>query len=229
MSYHHLAVSVLLATTGCLGAGPEVDGVPDPDAAGPRPVAIGADGYFYLDGERTIMIGVEEERRVLGDAEIDSLIPRLHEAGVNALVIYLQDVQSDYFYQRTEAAGIWIAQHLGTLKKETGPGFANTGGVIGTIPDEAWYQARLADLEQVVPRLAGHRNILFWWLGGELVEPEFHTARGIAIVREHVRRYRDAVAALDPLRRPFTVSHHVAEAVEDPLLRFVDYSDLTDL
>lgn len=224
--------SLLLATVaGCFDAGGATTD-PIDDTSGPepieRPVTIGADGYFYLDGKRTIVIGAEEERRVLGDAEVDALIPRLREAGVNFLVIYLQDLQTDYFYDRTEAEGIWIAQHLGTLKKETQQGFSNTGGVIGTIPDEAWYQVRLAEIQNVVPRLAVHRNILFWWLGGELVEPEFHSAEGIAVVREHVRRYRDTLRSLDPLHRPFTVSHHFVEVVEDVVIPFVDYADLTD-
>jgi hypothetical protein len=29
------------------------------------PSQIGPDGYFYLNGEKTIVVGVEEERRVL--------------------------------------------------------------------------------------------------------------------------------------------------------------------
>lgn len=212
---------------------------PSPDAAtldggefdggsGDRPVVIGPHGYFTIDGVRTVVVGVEEERSVLTDAQVDALIPRLREAGVNFVIVYLQNLGSDYFYDELEREGIYVAQHLGTLKRETSGGFSNTGGVIGTVPDEAWLHERLADIEATVPRLARRRNILFWWLGGELVEPEFHTPEGIATVRDHVRRYRDAIQGLDPLDRPFTVSHHYVEAIEDAALPYVDYADLTD-
>ncbi len=174
------------------------------------------------------LIGVEEERNVLGDAEVRRLGPRLDEIGVDFVVVYLQNVQSDAFYEALEAEGIWVAQHLGTLKRETGTGLAGTGGVIGTLPDEAWLRERLADIEEVVPRLAMRRNILFWWLGGEFVEPVFHSPDAVATTRDHVRRYREAIRALDPLERPFTVSHHFLEAVESDILSYIDFSDLTD-
>lgn len=192
------------------------------------PVRIGRDGAFVLNGHRTVVIGVEEERNVLGDAAVSRLGPRLAEIGANFVVVYLQNVQDDAFYDALEAEGIWVAQHLGTLKKETGLGFAGTGGVIGTLPDEPWLGERMVDIEDVVPRLAGHRNILFWWLGGEFVEPVFHSPDGIAVTRDHVRRYREAIRALDPLERPFTVSHHFLEAVESDILPYIDFSDLTD-
>jgi len=190
---------------------------------------IGPDGYFYLNGEKTktIVVGVEEERRVLSKAQVDELIPRLKDTGINFLVIYFQNLQNDYFYKRMEEKGIWIAQHLGTVKKEL-QGFSNTGGVIGTVPDEAWFQARLADVNKAVTRLASRTNILFWWMGGEFVEPDFYTPSGTATIRDHISRYRDAIQALDPMGRPFTVSHHYIEAIENPLAPFIDFSDLTD-
>jgi hypothetical protein len=79
-----------------------------------------------------------------------------------------------------------------------------------------------------VPRLAAYRNILFWWMGGEFVEPDLHGSLAAGVVRDHVERYRDLIRQKDPLRRPFTVSHHYVEAIEDPALPFTDYADLTD-
>jgi hypothetical protein len=202
------------------------------------PSQIGSDGYFYLNGEKTIVVGVEEERRVLSPEQVRELLPRLKDTGINFLVIYLQNIQKDYFYQLMEDNGIWIAQHLGTVKKEL-QGFSNTGGVIGTVPDEAWFQARLVNVRKAVTHLASHKNILFWWMGGEFVEPDFHTPSGTATIRKHISRYRKAIQEcdpkaiqkcdpMDPMRRPFTVSHHYIEAIENPLAPFIDFSDLTD-
>lgn len=191
-------------------------------------VEVSPEGYFYLNGKKTIVMGAEEERHIYTEAEIGQMIPRLKQMGVNFLVIYVGNPQQDFFYEKLAAAGIYVAVHLGTLKKETQEGFSNTGGVIGTIPDEEWMQMTLARIQEMVPRLARFNNILFWWLGGEFVEAEFHSADGMAAVRDAVRRTRDAVRALDPKGRPFTVSHHYVEAVEDPLLPFIDYRDLTD-
>ncbi len=207
------------------------------------PSQIGPDGYFYLNGEKTktIVVGVEEERCVLLDEQVDELIPRLKETGINFLVIYLQNLQNKYFYERMEQEGIWIAQHLGTVKKEL-QGFSNTGGVIGTVPNDQWLQARLADVETAMNLLASRENILFWWMGGEFVEPDFYTPSGTATIHEHIRRYREAIQGCDPediqecdprypldgMGRPFTVSHHYIEAIGNPLASFIDFSDLTD-
>jgi len=192
------------------------------------PVEVSPEGFFYLNGIKTLVIGAEEERHVYTSAEIDQLIPRLKDTGIKFLVVYKGDAQQDFFYEKLQGAGIYVAQHLGTLKKETQQSFSGTGGVIGTIPDEAWMQLTLDYINVTVPRLSKFRNILFWWLGGEFVEPEFHTGSGALAVRDAVRRARDAVRALDPLKRPFTVSHHYVEVIEDPLLPFIDYRDLTD-
>ncbi|MBI4952661.1 MAG: hypothetical protein HY908_11555 [Myxococcales bacterium] len=210
-------------TAGC--AADEGDMASD---ASDRPVAIGADGYFYLDGVKSIVFGAEEEHHHYTPEELDALVPRLHELGVGFLVLYVQNPQEDFFYERLEAAGLYVAQDLGNVKKRLLSPFAATGGVIGTVPDAALVAANLAQIDELVGRLARFRSILFWWMGGELVEPAFHSASGSAAVRASVHRYAERVRALDPLGRPFTVSHHYLEALADPLLSFVDFGDDTD-
>lgn len=54
-------------------------------------------------------------------------------------------------------------------------------------------------IERVEPRLAAYRNILFWRMGGELVEPDLHGSLSAAegtppgVVRDHVERHRDLI------------------------------------
>lgn len=217
---------LLAAAAACSqGAAP---GRPEATAEHARRVAIGPDGYFYVDGRKTIVFGAEEEHHRYTAAELGSLIPRLREMGVTFLVLYVGNPQDDFFYARLDAAGIFVAQDLGNVKKRMVSPFAATGGVIGTLPDEALVAANLAQIDDVVGRLARFDNILFWWMGGELAEPEFHSAAGRDLTRDSIRRYAQEIRALDPERRPFTVSHHYVEAIEDPALPFVDYSDLTD-
>ncbi|MHB8872860.1 MAG: hypothetical protein ACYC8T_04170 [Myxococcaceae bacterium] len=158
----------------------------------------------------------------------DALIPRLKEMGVSFLVVYIGNPQQDFFYERLEAEGLWIAQDLGNVKKKTLSPFPNTGGVIGTVPDEDTVRDNLERIDGLVGRLSRFRNILFWWMGGEFAEPAFHDAEGMRLTRDSVRRYAEAIRARDPLKRPFTVSHHYVEALQDPVLDFVDLSELTD-
>lgn len=198
-----------------------------PEAAAP-PVEIGADGYFVLNGRRTVVYGLEEEHHVYSEQELDVLVPAMRELGVTFLVIYLGNVQEDYFYERFEREGLWVAQELGNVKKRVASPFAGTGGVLGTVPDDETIAGNLENIDAVVGRLARHRSILFWWVGGEFAEREFHTPAGEQAVRASVALYADAVRARDPLGRPFTVSHHYVEALEDVLMPFIDYSDLTD-
>jgi len=220
------AVLALSSGTGCV-AQPDREMQTSETTGASSPAQIGSDGFFYLNGQKTVVFGAEAERRVYTNREVDQLIPRLQEMGVNALVIYFQNLQSDYFYQQMDSQNIWIAQHLGSVKKRT-VAFSATGGELGTLPDEAWIQTNLTNINTAVTRLAPRNNILFWWMGGEFAEPEFHTTSGRTAVRDSVRRYRDAIAAIDTRSRPYTVSHHYMETIEDPLLPFIDYSDLTD-
>jgi len=208
-------------------AGVRIERGADGGDAPPR-VAIDDDGYFLIDGVREIPFGAEEEHRVYDRDDLDRLIPRLHEMGVRFLVVYQGNRQEDYFYEELAAEGIFVAQHLGTLKKETYSPFPSTGGVIGTLPDEPWLQDTLDRIDETVGRLARFDNILFWWLGGELVEPEFHSPEGVAQIRDAVQRCGDRVRALDPRARPFTVSHHFIEVAQERIAQFIDLTDLTD-
>lgn len=201
---------------------------PDAHSTLARPVAIDAEGYFVLEGRRTAVFGVEEEHHRYTWEELDALIPALKEAGVSFLVLYVGNPQEDFFYQRLEAEGLWVAQDLGNVKKQTLSPFANTGGVIGDVPDPVTVEQNLAQIGRTVGRLSRFRNILFWWMGGEFAEPGFHQGDGPRITRDSIRRYAEAVRALDPLDRPFTVSHHYVEALEGVALPFLDLSDLTD-
>lgn len=219
---------------GARGPAPELTPAPsppgdvDPAQSLRPPVEIGPDGFFRLEGRRTVLYGLEEEHHRYTRDELEALIPRLKQLGVNFLVLYRNNPQEDFFYQRLGEEGLWVAQELGGVKKITLSPFANTGGNLGTLPDEALVVSNLAWLVPEVTRLSRFRSILFWWLGGEFAEPEFHTQAGAAAVRDSVARYRDAVRAADPLGRPFTVSHHYVEALEDAALSFIDFSDLTD-
>lgn len=206
---------------------PTVGAVEVRDAT-PPPVAIGADGYFVLNGRRTVVYGLEEEHHVYTEQELDLLVPALRELGVTFLVVYRGNVQQDFFYERFEREGLWVAQELGNVKKRVASPFAGTGGVLGTVPDEETIASNLQHIDELVGRLARHRSILFWWIGGEFAERDFHTPAGEQAVRASVALYADAVRARDPLGRPFTVSHHYVEALEDALLPFIDFSDLTD-
>ncbi len=211
------------------GALPPLKGGPRlPGQPAARPVEIGSDGFFVLNGQRRVVWGLEEEHHRYTREELEALVPRLKALGVTFLVLYRGNPQEDFFYERLAADDLWVAQELGNVKKPTRQAFAATGGVIGTLPDEATVAENLARIDDHLTRLAKHRNILFWWIGGEFAEPEFHTREGVEAVRASVRLYGEAVRARDPLGRPFTVSHHYVEALESLSMQYVDYADLTD-
>lgn len=187
--------------------------------------AIDDEGDFLVGGKRTHMLGVEEPP---ADEEgFKAAVPLIRNLCADFALFYVTSwpYRSPDQYEQLEKSGIWIAQQVAEAKMVEN-GLPLTGGGMGTFPDEEFTARQMASIEDIVGRLASSDHILFWWIGGELVEPEFHEQGGERL-RELVAALVDAIHKADPLHRPITIQRHILEIGMYPD-NFVDLSDIVD-
>lgn len=196
---------------------------------GRRPVIIGDDGYFHINGEPTRILGVEfypTEKAILQKS-----IPLIKELGCNFVFFYpngWEDRRDEGHYKLLADNGLMAAQMVSIAKMGDGTGeFAMTGGGVGVLPDEPFILEQLDLIAEMVAAFSVNENVLFWLIGGEFVSDEMLADGGRAL-RDVVQRMTDEIRAHDPLGRPVTVAHHIMEAVLFDEDSFVDFSDIVD-
>ena len=200
------------------------------------PVFIDDQGYFCLNGKRTILLGAEEPPMWIVfpalqpySGVMDDFVTLCRQSHVNLLVLYKWTPWPHEFLMRLAQEGIWLGIQVAEAKQNLF-GFSQTGGAIGKLPDEEFQQEQLAMIEEKVGAYHDLPNIAFWWIGGEFVEPWFYFDGGQKL-RQVLQRYIDAIHDLDPEGRPITCSQHLLEVFLnhfDPLFHFLDLTDQLD-
>jgi hypothetical protein len=180
--------------------------------------SIDADGYFVLNGARTLLLGAEEPPVWVAFPELrpypriaDDFARLCRDAGINLIVFYKWVPWPPAFIERLGQEGIWAGIQVAEAKQPL-LSFGQTGGAIGTLPDAAFESEQMELIRERVSSYASLSNVAFWWIGGEFVEPFFYLDGGAAL-RALLGRYVGAIRSLDPDRRPITCSQHLLEAL----------------
>jgi hypothetical protein len=206
------------------------------DDESPTSPYIDSDGYFVLDGARTLVLGAEEPPIWIAFEPlqpypeiVDEFVDLCVQSHINLIVFYKWVPWPREFIQRLADAGIWVGVQVAEAKQNLW-GFSQTGGAIGTLQDEEHQQEQIDLINAKVPFYADLPNVAFWWIGGEFVEPFFYFDGG-ARLKQIVQRYVDAIHELDPLRRPITCSQHLLEMMlcsTDGKRTCLDLAGITD-
>lgn len=189
-----------------------------PVEQGREPPYIDGEGYFVLNGARTLLLGAEEPPVWVAFPELqpypgiaDDFARLCRDAGINLIVFYKWVPWPRAFIERLGQEGIWVGVQVAEAKQPL-LSFVRTGGAIGTLPDEAFESEQMELIRERVSHYAPLSNVAFWWIGGEFVEPFFY-ADGGAALKALLARYVGAIRNLDPERRPVTCSQHLLEAL----------------
>lgn len=193
-------------------------------------------GFFYIDDERTLLLGAEEPTIWVAFEElrpypeiVDEFIQMCHKASINLIVLYRHAPWETDFLERLADAKIWLGIQVADVKEPLF-GFSHTGGAWGTLPSQEYIDEQIESIERIVSTYGHLPNIAFWWIGGEFVEPIFRKDGGER-VREIVQMYVSKIRELDPQNRPITCSRHILEYwSKNPFggVTPIDLSDITD-
>ncbi len=181
-------------------------------------VQIDTEGYFVLNGVKTILLGGEEPPVWVAFPElqpypevVEDFIRLCRDACINLIVLYKWVPWPREFIEQLARAGIWVGIQVAEAKQPLLP-FLQTGGAIGTLPDKVFEQEQFHLIQERVSYYASLPNVAFWWIGGEFIEPVFYSDGGMCL-RALLLRYIEAIRDLDPYARPITCSQHIVEAL----------------